>query len=64
MNADMEHCIRMIEAEEQRARAAPTNEAAEMHNQMIMLYRAQLDRLRRAGFNVIADRARASPFMN
>lgn len=45
MNADMKHCIMMIEAEEQRARAAPTDEAAEMHHQMVMLYRAQLNRL-------------------
>lgn len=42
MNADIEHCQRMIAHENQLAEQAPTPEAAESHLQLAMLYRIQL----------------------
>ena len=48
MDRDVEHCIEMIDREEQRAAAALSSEAAEMHHQMVMLYRAQLQHLEQA----------------
>ena len=48
MSSELKHCLTMIESEEQLARTAPSEEAAEMHQQMIMLYRAQLEHLRKA----------------
>ncbi|VWX53412.1 hypothetical protein [Novosphingobium sp. 9U] len=47
MTNDIEHCMKMIAREEQHIAAAPSSEAAEMHQQKIMLYRAQLQHLRR-----------------
>lgn len=46
MNTDLEHCISMIKTEEQHAAVAPSKEAAEVHHQIAMLYRVQLDHLR------------------
>lgn len=47
MNADINHCRRMVAEEQRRAKAAPSREAAEMHKQMAMLYIAQLEHLHR-----------------
>jgi hypothetical protein len=47
MDASIEHCIRMITMEEQRAIAASSKATAAMHYQVIMLFRAELERLRR-----------------
>lgn len=42
MEADIDYCTRMMVAEEKLAGDAPSPEAAEVHQQMLMLYREQL----------------------
>ena len=42
MRGQARHCAKMIRTERQLARAAPSREAAEIHYQMVMLYRVQL----------------------
>lgn len=42
MTSEIDHCRQMIAGEEERARQAPSAEAAESHNQLAMLYRIQL----------------------
>lgn len=42
MDADIEHCQRMIAHENALADQAPSPEAAESHLQLAMLYRTQL----------------------
>lgn len=46
MEADIDYCTRMVAQEEKLAGDAPSPEAAEVHQQMLMLYRAQLTVLR------------------
>ena len=57
MNADIEHCAKMIAEEERRAQAAQSLETAAMHSQMAMLYNAQLQHLRRTLLHPGADRS-------
>ena len=47
METDIAYCSRKIAEEEQRAKAAPGPEAAEVHLQLAMLYKAQLNVLTR-----------------
>lgn len=42
MEQDVRHCAKMIAEERRLAQAAPSIEAAEVHNQLAMLYEAQL----------------------
>lgn len=47
MEAEVDFCTRMVAEEEKLAGDAPSPEAAEIHHQMLMLYRAQLKLLQR-----------------
>lgn len=47
MDPSIEHCIRMIAAEERRAISARSKDLTDMHYEVATLFRAELDRLRR-----------------
>ncbi|MBW8752611.1 MAG: hypothetical protein JF595_00430 [Sphingomonadales bacterium] len=47
MDSDIEHCLDRIAAEESLAHRAASDEAADVHHQVVMLYKAQLTALRR-----------------
>jgi hypothetical protein len=46
MNSEIRHCTKMLCQERRLARTAPCREVAEVHEQMAMLYSAQLNLLR------------------
>ena len=46
MEAEIEHCARMIAQEAKLAGEAPSPETAEVHRQLLMLYGAQLKLLK------------------
>lgn len=47
MEANILHCRERLVEEERLAEEAPSTEAAMVHSQLAMLYRAQLDALKR-----------------
>jgi hypothetical protein len=47
MESDIRHCANMLCRERALARSAPSAEIAELHLQLIMLYKAQFKLLRR-----------------
>lgn len=47
MESDIRHCANMLCRERALARTAPSAEIAELHLQLIMLYKAQFKLLRR-----------------
>jgi hypothetical protein len=47
MESDIRHCANMLCRERALARTAPSTETAELHHQLIMLYKAQFKLLRR-----------------
>jgi hypothetical protein len=47
MDHDIAHCLDQIAAEESLAHQASSEEAADVHRQVAMLYRAQLTALQR-----------------
>lgn len=47
MEAEIAYCTRMMAEEERLVVQSPSPEAAEVHHQMLMLYRAQLKLLER-----------------
>lgn len=55
--ADIEHCLAQIAKEERLASEAGSNEAAEVHSQMAMLYKAQLKLLLRQSTHCDRDSA-------
>jgi len=47
MDRDIEHCLDQIAAEESLAHRASSEEAADVHHQVVILYKAQLIALQR-----------------
>lgn len=55
MDTDLEHCVQMYHEEKRKAASSPSREAAEMHEQMAMLYWVQLKHLRRSKQTTVSD---------